>query len=164
MFDLQDRSRSDNYVCLAAQNRLEQSWNIIGAVLVVRIGVDDDICTQLKACVQSGAERVCEAAVLRKTDNMVDAVLTGNFRGPVGAAIIDDQPLDGANAGQSSRQRLQSDAERFCFVVTGNLNDQFWLPGIRWYGTLQVVKVMKCKSGRFQTSSSVNRASQFTIS
>ena len=63
-------------------------------VLVVGVGVDDDVGAELQAGVEAGLEAGGEALVVRQLDDVVDAVLARDLDRPVGRAVVDDEPLD----------------------------------------------------------------------
>jgi hypothetical protein len=85
---------ADDHVGVAGQHRADELGDVAAVVLVVAVGVDDDVGAELQARVEAGLEGVGEALVVRQADDVVDAVLTGDLDGPVVGAVVDDEPLD----------------------------------------------------------------------
>ena len=73
-------------------------------VLVVGVGVDDHVGAELERRVQARLEARGEALVVGEPDDVVDAVLARHLDRAVGRAVVDDQPLDGVEAGHLARQ------------------------------------------------------------
>ena len=64
----------------------------VGAVvLVVGVGVDDDVGAELQARVEAGLEGVGQALVVGQADDVVDAVGLRDLDGAVGGAVVDDR-------------------------------------------------------------------------
>ena len=55
---------------------------------------------------------------------MLDAELTGDFHGLVGAPIVDDEQLNVINTGNLGRHILQHHGERLLLIQARNLNKQ----------------------------------------
>ena len=72
-------------------------------------------CAQ--AGIEPGHEAAREALMRAEIDDVIDAVGARDFDRPVGAAVVDDQPLDLVHARHLARQRLKRDRERSLLVV-----------------------------------------------
>ena len=90
MLGLVDRPRTDDDVGLVGQHRCCELGDVGTAVLVVCVGVDDDVGTQAQACIEAGHETHREAPIHRVAHHMVDTVLTSDFCRIVGRAVVDD--------------------------------------------------------------------------
>jgi hypothetical protein len=75
-------------------DRLDELGDIAAVVLVVGVGVDDDVGAELQRGVHACLEGACEPLVVGQPDDVVDAVLTGDVGGRVGRAVVDHQPLN----------------------------------------------------------------------
>ena len=93
-------------------------------VLVVGVGVDDDVGAELQARVEARLEAGGEALVVRQLDDVVDAVLARDLDRPVGRAVVDDEPLDDVDAGDLAREVGQRRRERLLLVEAGDLDDE----------------------------------------
>jgi hypothetical protein len=98
-------SVSDHQLGAARQDRLEQALDVGRPVLVVGVGVDDDVSAELHAGVDARHEGPGQTAILRKAHHVMHAELDGALRRSVGAAVVDDQHLDLVDARDASRQR-----------------------------------------------------------
>ena len=81
-------------------------------VLVVGVGVDDDVGAELQAGVEPGLEARGQALVVREPDDVVDAVLARHLDGAVGRAVVDDEPLDDVEARDLAREVGERGGER----------------------------------------------------
>ena len=59
-----DLAVADHDIGLLIQDRLYEFGNIPAKILVVGIGVDDNICSQLKGMVHAINERFCQTLVI----------------------------------------------------------------------------------------------------
>lgn len=116
---------ADDHVRFLFQNGAHQLFNVRTAVLVVRIGVDDDVRTQPQTCVQSGEEAPCQTFVAAEGYDVVESQLPCLLNGAVLAAVVDDEIFDGVDAVDVPRQITVCQLQRFFLVVAGNLNNQF---------------------------------------
>jgi hypothetical protein len=66
----------------------------MGIILVVSIRIDDDIRTLGQRLLDSGHESRCQTSIFFGSDDMVNRESIGYIRGTVGAAIVNDQPLN----------------------------------------------------------------------
>ena len=66
MFDIVNRSSPDDNLRLALEDRLDEPGDVFGAVLVVGVGIYNDVGSLTKAGLESGNERTCEPLVARQ--------------------------------------------------------------------------------------------------
>ena len=66
---------ADHHVGLVPQDGRHQRRDVVGGVLVVGVGVDDDVGAQLEPGVEAGLERGGQALVVGEPDDVVDAQL-----------------------------------------------------------------------------------------
>ena len=104
---------ADDHVGVAGDDRLDELEDVRAVVLVVGVGVDDHVGTELQRGVEAGLEAVREALVVRQPDDVVDAVGARHLDGAVGRAVVDDEPLDGVEAGHLTGQVGERDGEVF---------------------------------------------------
>ena len=71
---------ADDQVVGASQNGLNKFRDIAAGILVVGIGVDDDICAKGKGELNAVHESPGKATVLAVTDDIFCAMSQGNFR------------------------------------------------------------------------------------
>jgi hypothetical protein len=122
--DVRDLAVADDHVGGAVSDRPDELGDVAAVVLVVRVGVDDDVGAELEARVEAGLEPRRQALVVGQPNDVVDAVLTGDLDGPVGRAVVDDQPLDAVEALELAREVGQRRGELCLLVPTGDLDDQ----------------------------------------
>ena len=125
MLRLVDGPLADDYIRLFVQDWAHQFLNVGAAVLVVCVGVDDDISAKVQAGVQSGHEAVGQALVLFEVHHMVEAQFPRDFHGPVLAAVVDDEILDLVDPVNVPGQVMVGDAKRLFLVIAWDLNDEF---------------------------------------
>ena len=99
-----DLAVADHHVGVAAQDRLDELDDVAAEVLVVGVGVDDDVGAELERRVEARLEAGGEALVVREPDDVVDAVLARDLDRAVGRAVVDDQPLDRLEARDLARE------------------------------------------------------------
>ena len=112
---------ADDHVGVPGDDRLDQAQDVRPAVLVVGVGVDDDVGAELQRGVQTGLEARGQALVVRQADDVVDAVRAGDLDRAVGGAVVDDEPLDRVEPG-TSRGRSASVAGR----VSSSFRQGIW--------------------------------------
>ena len=121
---LADLAVADDDVGLAGEDRRDQLGDVGAAVLVVGVGVDDDVGAELEAGVEAGLEAGRQPLVVGQPDDVLDAVLAGDLDRAVGRAVVDDQQLDLVDpldpAGDVGDRRRQ----RRLLVEAGDLDDQ----------------------------------------
>ena len=140
MLDVGDRAVADHQLRLARQDRCNQARDIIRVILVVGIGVDDDVGAFLHRTLQPGDEGMGQAHVDRQIDDMIDTAGAGDLHGAVAAAVVDHEPFDPIDPGQPARQMRQRRGQRFFFVEARYLDDQLHAlrsgnSGLPWHST-----------------------------
>ncbi len=105
--DLGDRPGTDDYLCASLEDRRNQSGNRSGVVLVVRIGIDDDVRAGLEARLDARHEGARQTLVMRQGDDVIHSTSARNLIRPIPAAIVDDQPFDTVETRHTTRQRRQ---------------------------------------------------------
>jgi hypothetical protein len=102
-------------------------------VLVVGVGVDDDVGAELERGVEPGLEARGQALVVGEPDDVVDAVRARDLDGPVGRPVVDDQPLHDVEARDLAREVGQRDGEGLLLVQARDLDDQLHERTVRRY-------------------------------
>ena len=124
MRDQRGLAVADHDVGAAVQDRLDQARDIGAGILVVAVGVDDDVGAGLEAGVEPGAEGVGKAAVAGLGDDMIDAEGPRDLDRAVGRAVVDDQDLHLVDARDAPRNGGHGLGQRRLFVVAGDLDDE----------------------------------------
>jgi hypothetical protein len=91
---LSDRPCPDDNVRTVAKDWRDKRSDVLRTVLIVAIGVDDDVGTGAQGRFDAGAECVAEPASLRQSHDMRDAMGTCDFSRTVRASVVDDKQLD----------------------------------------------------------------------
>ena len=116
---------ADDHIRLAIQNRTHQLFDVLAAVLVVCIGVDDNVRTQPQASVQTSHKATCQTLVPPERHDMVKSQFSRPLYRLVPAAVVDDQILNGIDAVNVTGQVIVRQFQCFLLIVTWYLNDQF---------------------------------------
>jgi hypothetical protein len=122
--DVHDRPGADDVVRRPVEDRRHELRDVGRTVLVVRVRVHDDVGAEAQAGVHAGHEDLRQSAVALHANDVVDTVGARDLHGPVGAAVVDDQPLDHVHALEPTRKLRQSDGERLLFVEARDLDDE----------------------------------------
>ena len=85
------------------EDRCDQGRDICRQILIIRVGIDDHVRSQLEAGVQPGDEGPGQPLMPGKTDDVIDPALSGDRRRIVSAAIINDQPFHAVETGNLAR-------------------------------------------------------------
>jgi len=124
---------ADHDVGLAGHDRGDQVGDAVLRVLVVAVGVDDDVGPVKEGVVHPVAEGPGETHVAHVVHEVLDAVLARHLDGAVGRAVVDDQDVDLINARDGPRDRRQDGGEGLLFVETRNLHEQLHdTPELDW--------------------------------
>ncbi len=118
------RAVADHHVDVTRHDGCHQPFHLASGVLVIRVGVDDDVGPELERCVQPRRERAREPEVHGEAEQIRGAGFAGDVGGAVGRAVVDDQGLDHVDAGQRARQCGQRLGEEPFLVVARDLDDQ----------------------------------------
>ncbi len=119
-----DLAIADHHVRLTAENRCHELWDVLALILVIRVGVDDHVRSQLQPGVEPGLEGGGQPLVVGQADDVVDAALARYLNRPVGRAVVDDQPFDGVESGYLAGKMAERHRQ-LCFLVeTGDLDDE----------------------------------------
>ena len=121
MLSIIDRAFTDHNICLFLQDRTHQFFDVISAVLVIGISIDNDIRTVSQAGIQPCHEPLCQSAVRPEIDYIVHAPVFRNLDGIVTASVVDDQILDLIDPVDMFWQMIQCNFQRLCLVITWHL-------------------------------------------
>lgn len=103
----------------------DEFCDIGAAVLVIGVGIDEDVGSAGEGGLDAGGEGGGEAAIAAEGDDVLDAEAAGDFDGVVGGAIVDDLDFDGIDAWDGFGEVRNGFGEGFLFVEAGNLDDEF---------------------------------------
>ena len=125
MLDGLDGPYANHDISLAREYRRRERGNVLRAVLVVRIGVHDDVRPELQGCPESRHVGPCEPLVALEADDMVHAAFARHLHGGVGASVVHDKPLYFVESAHLAGKLRQGRGEGRGLVVAGNLDDEF---------------------------------------
>lgn len=95
-------------------------------VLVIGIGVDDDIRATCQTGFDTRREGIGKATIAGMSYDVVNAVFLGDLDRFIRASVIDDQLFDAVEVCDGPRQITQRYRQCFGFVVARNLDNQLW--------------------------------------
>lgn len=124
MRDRAGHAVADDDVGAAVEDRLDQARDIGALVLIVAVGIDDDVGAEPQAGVEPDAEGARQALVVLVDENMIDAKLPRHLDRAVRRSIADDEDFHVIDAVDLARNIRHRRRQRLLFVVTGNLNNQ----------------------------------------
>jgi hypothetical protein len=125
-----DVAVADADIGLAVQQRRQQLRDVGGGVLVVGVGVDDEIGAGLERGVDAGGESGGEPLVATQPDDVIDAAGTRHVRRPVARPVVDDQHLDDVDAGNRLGQIGERRRQRLRLVQARDLDDELLHPAL----------------------------------
>src|SRR5438876_11993641 len=99
VLDLADGADADDEIRLLIQDRADQLFDVGRVVLIVRIRIDDDVGAFGEGTVYARLKCRGQTAVYRMSNDVIRTGRLRDLRGPIGAAVIDDQILDLRHAG-----------------------------------------------------------------
>jgi len=107
------------------QNWFDKLGDIFCFVLIVRIGIDDNICSLAQALFDTRHKSFGKSLVVFKVDDVVYTALFGNLDSIICAAVVDDKPLYRIETFDLSWQCPKCNGKCFGLIVTGDLDDKF---------------------------------------
>jgi hypothetical protein len=116
-------SIADYQICFAPQDGLHQPRYICGAILIVRVGIDDDVSTQADTSVKASRKSAGEPAVARHSCDMVNPRVACNDASAVGTTIVNHEYFDAIYPLYAARQVSNRRRKVLAFIVAGDLND-----------------------------------------
>jgi hypothetical protein len=145
---------ADDDVGAAGEDRRDQAGDVLAAVLVVGVGVDDDVGAEAHARVEAGHVHGREAAVAREAEHVVHADLRGVLGGAVGAAVVDDEDLDAVDAREAARQVGEGLPEVVPLVEAGDLDEELHGRGVACTTPASAAEISTVRRWMATTSSS----------
>ena len=85
-----DGTCADHDLGLSVKNGPNQLRDVFGAILIVRVGVNDDVRAGHQSRLDAGKKCARQAKIFRKSHQMLDSVLSRHVGGSVGATVIND--------------------------------------------------------------------------
>ena len=116
---------ADYNIGIFLKYRCAESGNFMTAVLIVSVGIDDDIGTELQACINAGSEGPRKTLVAFMANDVVGPALAGNLGRTVGTAIVDDEDFNDIDTLDMFRNVREGCRQRGFFIEAGYLDDQF---------------------------------------
>jgi hypothetical protein len=107
VFDIVDRATSDDHVGVTFYDRFYKTRYVRTVILVISVRVNDDICAEFDACVQTCHERLRQTVRLGKSHNVVYRVFLGDLDSSIRASVVNDQRLDLVHALYCARNIAQ---------------------------------------------------------
>src|SRR5882757_6133849 len=95
-------------VCPPGDDRLNQVGDALLRVLVIAVGIDQDVATELQSALHAIMERAAQTAVAGMPDEVRHAVLLGNLDRAVGRTVIDDEDDDLVDPGDLFWDRIEN--------------------------------------------------------
>ncbi len=114
----------DHKLCAAGNDRSNQPLDILSAVLIVGVGVDDDVGAQVQGVLQAGYEGAGQTLILPQAEDVVHTVGLCNLSSTVCAPIVDHQQLNALHPRQRLGKILECSGQGALFVVAWNLDDK----------------------------------------
>ena len=124
VLDLGNVSIADDDVRFAFQQRLEQRRDLAARILVVGVGIDDEVGAALERCVDAGGEGSGEPFVAPQPNDVIDAGGARDIRSTIPRPVVDDEDFDDVDAGDGSREFRQGGRQRLCLVEARDLDDE----------------------------------------
>ena len=94
MCRLLNRTGADDHIGPAFVDWLDQLSYVTRVILVVCVGIDDDVGSGANTPFQTRLERGGQTLITGQRDDVIYAVFSGDLDSSIGAAIINDQPLN----------------------------------------------------------------------
>ena len=129
MRDLARLPVADDHVGLPSDDRRDQLGNVRPAILVVAIGVDDDVRTLAQGFLDPARETAREAAIGAVLHDVVDTETPRDLDRAVGRTVVDHEDLDLVDARNAARKIDERLREGLLLVQARYLDDQFHVSG-----------------------------------
>ena len=142
MRDVPGLAVRDDDVGAPPKNRREKIGDPLLRVLVVAVGVDDDVGAMGQGVVDAVAEGPREALVFGVPDEVRDAAGASRSNGAVSRSVVDDEDLKLVDALDRAGNRLENHGKRRFFVETGYLDEDL-------HGCLPRMSFTSASSRRF---------------
>ena len=98
MIDRPNFAVAYNHVGLSIDDRLDKLGDVVAVVLVIRVGIDDDIGSMLERELKTGHERESETLIVTEGKDMISSLAQRQLGRPVAAAIVNDEPFHNVKA------------------------------------------------------------------
>ena len=98
--------------------------DLVPGVLIVGVGVDDEVGAALERGVDAGGERRRQPLVPAQPDDVIDAGRARDIGRAVARSVVDDQDFDDVDARDGSRQFRQRRRQRVRLVEARDLDDE----------------------------------------
>gem|GEM_PF-5596821 len=115
----------DYYICLSCHNRRHEIFDIFSRVLIVGIGIDDNIGSALECVINSVGKCAPKSSIFVKKKYMMNPDFFGNFTSGIGTSIIDNLVLYRIDPGDFFGKFGYDGGKMVFFVFAGNLNNKF---------------------------------------
>ena len=93
MTNLRNRASANHYFSFPEQDWLYELWDVIGTILIISIGIYNDIGAGLEGGFQSCHKGLGKALVAGQGHHMVYAAFLCYLYRMVDAAVVNDEPL-----------------------------------------------------------------------
>ncbi len=100
---------------------LYERRNIIGVILIVSVGINNDVSPKFCTRIKAGDKSPRKPLVFRKTHNVVDTTRFCDINRSIGAPIINYKPLYPIKSLHFSRKFFKCQRKSFCLIVAGYL-------------------------------------------
>ncbi|HET6965849.1 MAG TPA: hypothetical protein VFH58_13825 [Acidimicrobiales bacterium] len=107
------------------EDRGDQVRDALARVLVVPVGVDEDVGAHLQGLQRAVLEGLAQTHVAGVVDEVAHPEAAGHLHRGVGAPVVDDQVLDLVDARDLLRHLLEHQREGLLLVETRDLDHEF---------------------------------------
>jgi hypothetical protein len=114
-----------HHVGATLENRFDNFRDLLAGVLVIGVGINDDIGAELEGGVDPYHERNSQPLVFLEDYDVAHAEFFRKIGSTVRTPVVDDEDLDALDPWNLSREPDQSLLQVLALVKTGDLNDEF---------------------------------------
>src|SRR5688500_7403102 len=139
MLYLRDLAVTDHHIGLTLEDRGYKIGDAVLGILVVAVGVDDDIGPQAKTRIKPTLKGSGQALIAVVPHDVVHAKLARDLYGAVGRAVVYNESFEHVDARYRARHISEYKRQRLLFIVAGYLHDNFHTahpPIYGWHFTL----------------------------